>query len=141
MSTFYRYFKENMEALGLPAPEALFGNLQTAVTSASAILAGIDKFGTKVTIGELIGAGTRVEQLTVVSGCLAAYYFGAVIGSIAVAAARCLGRDALVSDVLATAGRHELDRPWLEPTLRRWRTIHDNRALARDLTRSRMLTA
>lgn len=141
MTDFYRYFKENMEALGLPAPESLFGSLQTALASAYAILAGIDKFGTKVTIGELIGAGTRVEQLAVVSGCLAAYYFGAVIGSIAVAAARSLGRDASVSDVLATAGRHELDRPWLEPTLRRWRTIYDKRALSRDLTRSRMMMA
>ena len=141
MSEFYRYFKENMEALGLPAPESLFGNLQTALSSSYALLAGIDKFGRNVTIGELIGAGTRLEQLAVVSACLASYYFGAVIGSIAVAAARCLGRETSISDVLETASRYELDRPWLEATLRQWRAIYDARAMRRDLTRSRMMMA
>ncbi|TWI60937.1 hypothetical protein IP91_04902 [Pseudoduganella lurida] len=31
MSDFYRYLKENMEDLGLPAPESLFGSLQAAL--------------------------------------------------------------------------------------------------------------
>ena len=37
MSEFYRYFKENMEALGLPAPESLFGSVTMAVESAGLI--------------------------------------------------------------------------------------------------------
>lgn len=59
VSNFYVYFKENMESLGLPAPETLFGTLQTAVANASVILTQIDKFGRAVTLGELIGAGTE----------------------------------------------------------------------------------
>jgi hypothetical protein len=31
MSEFYRYFKENMEGLGLPAPVTLFSSAQAAV--------------------------------------------------------------------------------------------------------------
>lgn len=36
-SDFYMYFKENMEALGLPAPETLYGNLQLALANATAM--------------------------------------------------------------------------------------------------------
>ena len=45
MSGFYKYFKENMEALGLAAPESLFGTLQTAIGTAATILSQIDKYG------------------------------------------------------------------------------------------------
>lgn len=31
MSDFYKYFQENMDALGLPAPESLFGTASAAV--------------------------------------------------------------------------------------------------------------
>lgn len=58
MSKFYEYFKENMEALGLPAPESLYGNLATATATASTLLSQMDKFGKTVTVGEVIGAGT-----------------------------------------------------------------------------------
>ena len=141
MSESYRYFTENMEALGLPAPESLFGTTKEVASNATVMLAYIEKFGPRVTIRELIGAGTRLEALATVSSMYASYYVGAVIGSLAVAAGRSLGRGASLADVLATAHRYELDRPWLELTLRHWRTIYDTRALARDLTRSRMLTA
>jgi hypothetical protein len=67
MSDFYKYFKENMESLGLPAPETLFGTVQTAVANAAVILSQIDKFGKAVTVGELIGAGTKLEGLGVIA--------------------------------------------------------------------------
>lgn len=39
MSDFYKYFKENMEALGLaPPPESLFGTQQLAISTISLIL-------------------------------------------------------------------------------------------------------
>jgi hypothetical protein len=141
MSEFYRYFKENMEALGLPAPESLFGSVTKAVESAGLILAYVEKFGTRVTVGELIVAGTRLEALATISAMSASYYVGAVIGSLAVATARSLHRAASLSDVLMTARRYELDRPWLEPTLRQWHAIYDSGALSRDLTRLRMMEA
>jgi len=44
MSNFYRYFKENMSALGLPAPESLFGTVQTTVGTVTVLLGLIDKW-------------------------------------------------------------------------------------------------
>jgi hypothetical protein len=35
MSNFYRYFRENMDDLGLPAPESLFGTMQAALANAT----------------------------------------------------------------------------------------------------------
>lgn len=86
MSNFYRYFKENMDELGLPSPESLFGSMQVALSNATVFVTQLDKFGRRVTVGELIGAGTRLERLGVVGALSASYYVGAVIGSIAVAA-------------------------------------------------------
>jgi hypothetical protein len=119
MSEFYKYFKENMAALNLPAPESLFGSAQTALGTATAMITYVDKFGPKVTVGELIGAGTRLEGLTTVGVCLATYYVGAVIGSLAVATGRCLGKGTSLGDVLLVAAKYGLSRPWLAPILQR----------------------
>ncbi len=117
MSGFYTYFKENMESLGLPAPETLFGSLQAAVSNATIILSQIDKFGKKVTIKDLIGAGTRLEGLAVIGACSAAFYVGAIIGSIAVATGRSLAGGTSIADVIFTANKHHLYRSWLVSTL------------------------
>ena len=113
MSDFYKYFKENMESLGLPAPESLFGSVGLAVGTATTLLTQMEKFGKTVTVGELIGAGSRLEQLAIVGACSAAFYVGAVIGSIAVATGRVLGNGTSLSDVLASESRHSLNTPWL----------------------------
>lgn len=57
-------------------------------------------------------AGTRLEQLAIVGTCSAAFYLGAVIGSIAVATGRVLGNGATLSDVLLTAHSHDLRTDW-----------------------------
>ncbi|SFI03313.1 hypothetical protein SAMN04515618_108118 [Collimonas sp. OK307] len=119
MPSFYDYFKENMEGLGLPAPASLFGSVQAAVANASIILSQIDKFGKTVTIGELIGAGTRLEGLGIIAACSAAFYVGAVIGSIAVATGRSFAGETSLSDVLRISRRYNLSRPWLLGDLRR----------------------
>jgi hypothetical protein len=124
MSDFYKYFKENMDGLGLPAPESLFGTVQAAVGSASVILGMVDKFGKRVTVGELIGAGTRLEGLAVISTCAAAFYVGAVVGSIAVATGRSVADGASLSDVFATVSRYHFSRPWLINVLQRWPGIY-----------------
>lgn len=141
MSTFYKYFKENMESLGLPAPEGLFGTVQSAVSNASIILSQIDKFGKAVTIGELVGAGTRLEGLGVVMACSAAFYVGAVIGSIAVATGRSLAGGTTMADVIFTANRHGLNRPWLVSSLCSWPGIYDARAVVRNKYRRSSATA
>lgn len=126
MSSFYRYFKENMESLGLPAPESLFGTLQTAVANAAVFVAQMDKYGKKITVGELIGAGTRLEKLGVAGALSAAFYVGAVIGSIAIATGRTLSGGTSITDVLLTARQQNLSRPWLRASLQRWPGIYSD---------------
>lgn len=135
MSNFYRYFKENMDGLGLPAPDTLFNSLTTAVATATSILSQIDKFGKTVTIGELIRAGTRLEQLGTIAACSAAFYVGAVIGSIAVATGRSLAGGASIADVLITANRYNLHRPWLTANLPRWQAIYNPNFRGRNIYR------
>jgi hypothetical protein len=113
MSEFYRYFKQNMEAMGLAAPESLFGTLQAAVASATTLIGQVEKFGPKVTVHELIGAGSKLEFLGTAAACSAAYYVGAVIGSIAVATGRSVAGGVTIADVMFTADQHNLNRPWL----------------------------
>jgi hypothetical protein len=119
MSDFHRYFKENMEALGLPAPDSLFGTLQSSLTTVTVLLASIDKFGKRATVAELIGAGTRLEKLGMIGTLSAAFYAGACIGSLAVATGRSLSGGATVADVLLYARIHHLHRPWLAAELYR----------------------
>ena len=132
MSDFYKYFKENMEELGLTAPpESLFGTQQLAVSTISAILAFIDKFGTKVTVIEAVHAGTRLEQLSIAGALAAAFYAGAAIGSLAVATGRTLGGGTSLADVLVAASKRGWGRPWLTSLLHRRPGIYDARAPGR----------
>lgn len=113
MSKFYEYFKENMDAMHLDVPETLFGKAGIAVGTAKTLLEYVDKFGTKVTVREVVLAGTRLEKLAVVGAASVAYYTGAVIGSLAVATGRTLAGGTSLADVLSMARTHNLDRDWL----------------------------
>ena len=53
MSDFDQSFRYNMDGLGLPAPQGLFGTFQAAVGSTAAILGQIDKLGKTAPIGEI----------------------------------------------------------------------------------------
>lgn len=130
MSDFYKYFHENMNSLGLPAPESLFGTLQLALGNATVLMTQIDKFGPRVTLGEL-GAATKLEALGVAAACSAAFYVGAVIGSIAVATGRSLSGGTTMADVLFSANQHGLYRPWLTETLQRYPGIYTTHAASR----------
>jgi hypothetical protein len=141
VSEFYRHFKENMESMGLPAPATLFGSLTSAVATATTILSQIDKFGKNVTIKEIVGAGSRLEQLAVLGACSAAFYVGAVIGSIAVATGRTLGNGATISDVLFSARRHGLDRNWLFGCMQMYPGIYQTGVLGRRQYRYRSYMA
>jgi len=131
MSNFYQYFKENMDGLGLPAPESLFGTLQTTVATVTVLLTNIDKFGKTVTVRELIGAGTRLEKLATVAALSAAFYVGACIGSLAVATGRTLAGGVSIADVLLLARRHQIDRAWLTPVLLKAPAIYQPNAIGR----------
>lgn len=139
MSNFYLYFRENMQSLGLPAPETLFGNLQLALANAAAFIAHIDKFGQRITVKELIGAGVRAEKLGMIATLSAAFYVGAVIGSIAVATGRTLSGGVTLADVLWDIRCNGLYRPWLADTMRRHPAINDTRVIGRSVYRTRMI--
>jgi hypothetical protein len=126
MSDFYQYFKENMEALNLAPPaESLFATQALAVATINTFVAFVDKFGTKVTVLDGIYAGTGLEQLSVVGALGAAYYTGALIGSLAVATGRTLSGGTSLADVLYEASKWKLNRPWLTTLLHRHPGIYD----------------
>jgi hypothetical protein len=125
MSDFYKYFKENMDALGLPAPESLFGSSQAALGTITAMLTFADKFGPRVTVLEMIGAGTNLERLATAGSCYVAYYAGGAIGSLAVATGRTLAGGTSLGDVLFEASRLGFKRPWLTSLLHRMPGIYD----------------
>jgi hypothetical protein len=139
MSSFFQYFRENMDSLGLPAPTSLFGSLQMALANAAAFVAHIDKFGQRITVGEMIGAGVRAEKLSTVATMAASYYVGAVVGSIAVATGRALSGGVSLADVLWGIRCNGLYRPWLADTMRRHPVIYDTRMVGRNLYQSRMI--
>ena len=128
MSEFYKYFKEKMDALGLMSPETLFGSFQTATGTASILLGAVEKFGTGVTVREVIGAGTKLEGLAVIGACSAAYYTGAVVGSLAVASGRSLAGGTSLADVIFMAKLNDLYRPWLQTTLHKSPHIYNGNA-------------
>lgn len=135
MSDFYKYFKENMDALGIPCPESLFGTVQMAAGTAATILGYIDKFGRTVTVRQLIGAGTRLEWLATVGALSAAFVVGAIIGSIAVATGRTLAGGRAMSDMIDIAIKYGLYRPWLSTQLHRFPGLYDHKVVARGLYR------
>lgn len=127
--TFYYYFKENMEATGLPCPETIFGVTTTAVTNIGLLAAYVAK-NHGVTIGKMLkdiptiaaaGAAVAVADAavsvagvsTVVSeGSIAtielsaAFYVGACIGSLLVATVKS-GSDLYTR----TAGNRAINKP------------------------------
>lgn len=127
MSDFYKYFKENMDGLGLPAPESIFGTVQLATATASTLIGLAEKFGKNVTVAEMVGAGIRGEKLMVIGAMSASYYLGAVIGSIAVATGRSLAGGVSLADVLLNAQMNHLHRPWLPTVMMRHPEIYKRR--------------
>lgn len=83
---FGKAFTENMSALGLPAPNSLFGSIQAAASNIATMLGALKTLGPGATVAELIGATTVLEVLSVVGALSASFYVGACIGSLVVAA-------------------------------------------------------
>ncbi|WP_278496362.1 hypothetical protein [Paraburkholderia fungorum] len=83
---FGKAFTANMSALGLPAPSSLFGTIQAAASNIATMLGALKTLGPTATVGELIGATTALEALSVVGALSASFYVGACIGSLVVAA-------------------------------------------------------
>ena len=103
--TFYIYFKDNMNATPFIAcPETLFGQFSAAVGTISAMANYVKTYGNSATVAEMlltiggsaaaagsggVGAATVTAELGVAIVELgAAYYVGACIGSLFVAAVK-----------------------------------------------------
>ncbi|WP_083930208.1 calcium-binding protein [Methylovulum miyakonense] len=99
MSDFSTYFNENMTALGLPVPPSLYTSLVAALATTGPLIALVEKYGTTVTVGELIHAGLLSEIHAGLGAVAVSYYAGAVIGSAAVATGRVLSDGASLADV------------------------------------------
>ena len=117
--TFGEYFRENMNALGLPAPNSLFGTAATATATIKTLSDLVIKFGTRVTLLELLrtvpALATGASELsTLGSAALATFYLGACIGSLAVATGQVTSGGYSISDLFASAGRIGIHRaPWM----------------------------
>lgn len=94
MSDFYKYFSENMDALHLPAPHSLFSTAKQAKETIGALAGATRAFGTKATVGEIIGTipnlAAAADLITLGSAISASFYLGACIGSLAVALGRTM---------------------------------------------------
>lgn len=91
MAGFYPAFKQNMEAIGLTVPTSLFATQQQAASTIGQLLALVKTFGMKVTIRELIGAGSLTDFLAAAGAYSAAFYVGGAIGSLIVATDKTVG--------------------------------------------------
>jgi len=108
---FYRYFEENMNALGLAAPKSLFESAEKATATATALVAALTQLGKNATVAEIVGATTGLEKLVVVGALFGAGYAGAVVGSIAVASGRSLACGTSIADALWYIRQNGLDFP------------------------------
>jgi hypothetical protein len=100
--TFAQAFESNMKTIGLPMPSSIFGTVSTTLGTVGALAGAIAKVGATATISEIfltapIAAGSTVaaaaigEIIAVCGGVAAAFYVGACIGSVLVAAYETLG--------------------------------------------------
>ncbi|AKJ28820.1 hypothetical protein [Caldimonas brevitalea] len=128
---FFDYFRENMEALNLPAPKEMYGNVTLALGSVTALEMYIQKYGSKVTVRELLGAGLRADKLVTLGAMQASYYLGAVIGSLGVATARCMGNGLTLSEILFSASHAGVNTARVAGHLARHPEIYDSRMPSR----------
>ncbi len=106
---FNKYFRENMESLGMPVPSKLFDTFNAAVANAAVMTEALTTLGRGATVGELIGATTGLERLKLAASLGASFYVGAVVGSIAVASGRSMACGTRMADLFAFQKRYGLE--------------------------------
>lgn len=108
---FRKYFKQNMEALGLPVPSTLIDRYQTAIGTASSLVGTLVQLDKGATMAELAGATVGLEKRMVAASLGAAAYAGAVIGGIAIASGRAPGCGSRLSDMFVFVRQNRLQFP------------------------------
>ena len=86
MTDFATEWTACMTGAGMPVPGSIFAGVSSATAAASAITSAIDKFGSEVTIGELIGARLLSEEFAAAGAILASAWVGVCLGCVASAA-------------------------------------------------------
>ncbi|WP_428960031.1 hypothetical protein ACQR53_01715 [Xanthomonas oryzae] len=122
--SWFAYYKENMEGLGLAAP-GIYGSVSTLIAALGGMVALAEKMGPRVTIIEVAKAGTKTEMFAVLSAVSASIYLGAAVGSAAVASGRTLSCGTSLSDVLAYSSRNGLSSDSVRTVLITRREIYD----------------
>lgn len=105
---FGRYFKENMNALGMPVPSGMFETYAQATATAGTIVGTLHTLGAGATAAELFGATVAAEKIMALAAIGAVAYVGAMVGSLAIATGRTLGCGSQISDMFVFIRQHEL---------------------------------
>jgi len=113
---FGRYFKENMDALGLPTPTGYYDSIVTTM-GAIATLAETASLYPQMSIMQAWKLANPALKLRSLVAVTAAYYVGAAIGSAAVAIGRSLGCGASLADAIQLAKSNGIYGNWVEKEL------------------------
>lgn len=105
---FKKYFKENMDGLGLPSPSSAFDTFTTSVATLSTLAGTIRTYGATTSVATVAGGTFFAEKMVILGFIGTAYYAGAAIGSTAVAAGRSLGCGTRMIDVFSLIEKHNL---------------------------------
>ena len=84
-SSFGQYFNQNLEAIGLPPLDNAYTSAAAVYADAAAIEALVAKYGTRVTVYEMVKAGILGERLLPIGAILVSFAAGYMIGSALVA--------------------------------------------------------
>jgi hypothetical protein len=94
MNDFVKYFKENMAAMNMPAPDSLFATGTKAKDTIAAIAGALKAFGGTATLGEIIltvpSLAAAGDYFVLYGAINASFYLGACIGSVAIAMQRSM---------------------------------------------------
>jgi hypothetical protein len=133
--TWFSYWRENMQDLGIPIPNTWHGSEASVLALAGALANAVEKYGSRVTVAELVGAGAVSEQVGFFGALTAAGVAGAAIGSAAVATGRYIAGGTLLADllgnVLGYAARRRVLTREVHITLARYPQIYNQKSRGR----------
>jgi hypothetical protein len=102
-ATWFGYWRENMQALGIPVPDTMFPNYALLIGAIKELNKAIVKYGARLTVADLAGAGLAAEVIDYLLEIGLAAFVGAAIGSAAVATQRVLMGGTTLGEVLSWA--------------------------------------
>ena len=105
---FKKYFKQNMNTIGLDVTDSLFETQGKALETLTAIGVALQTLGAGATIAEIVGATVGLEKLMVIAGAKASYYLGGATGSLLVATKRSLTCGRGILDIFVFMDKNDL---------------------------------